>query len=64
MRVEGIDYLIVWKAFTPGASFFVPCLDPVRARKEMQPALKRLQLEVAMKVVIEDGIKGLRVWRI
>ena len=64
MRVENIDYNIEWKAFTPGTSFFIPCLNPKNARKEIQPTLKRLEIEVVMKVVIEEEVRGLRVWRI
>tara|TARA_R110000824_G_scaffold18575_1_gene73357 strand:+ start:478 stop:672 length:195 start_codon:yes stop_codon:yes gene_type:complete len=64
MRVENIDYNIVWKAFTPGTSFFIPCLTPKSAKKEIRPTLKRLEIEVVMKVVIEEGVRGLRVWRV
>jgi hypothetical protein len=64
MKVERVDYEINWKGFEVGSSFFIPCLDPPNAWKEILPTLKRLRYSAARKVVIEDGVRGLRVWRI
>jgi hypothetical protein len=63
MRVEGIEYEINWRKFKRGASFLIPCLDPAKARKELDIVLKRLKFKVLTKVVIEDGIQCLRIWR-
>lgn len=64
MLVEKVSYNVNWKNFRRGTSFFIPCLDPRRAKKEILVVLKRLKYKVVTKAVIEDGIKGLRVWRI
>jgi hypothetical protein len=64
MQVEKVSYDINWKAFKRGTSFFIPCLDPPRARKEILATTKRLKIKVITKVVIVEGIKGLRVWRV
>lgn len=64
MQVEKVSYNVNWKGFRRGTSFFIPCLDPRRARREIIVVTKRLKYKVVTKAVIEDGIKGLRVWRI
>jgi hypothetical protein len=64
MRVEGITYQLNWEEFTVGSSFFVPCLDDVAARDHIERKLRRLGYATIIKLVIEDGIRGLRVWRV
>jgi len=64
MRIETVTYEIDWAKFRKGLSFFVPCIDHVAAREELGRVTKRLGVEVVTKVTIEEGIKGLRVWRI
>jgi len=63
MQVEGVNYEVNWKAFKRGTSIFIPCLDPRRARAQVIVVTKRLKLKVLTKVVLEDGIRGLRIWR-
>lgn len=64
MRVEEISYQINWKTFRKGTSFFIPCLKPREAKKGIREVTRRLKYQTVMKVVIEEGIKGVRVWRI
>lgn len=64
MRVEKVSYNIDWKAFKRGCSFFIPCLDPYRARRDVIAPVRRLKINVVTKVTIEDGIRGIRVWRV
>ena len=64
MKIETITYQIDWSKFRRGTSFFVPCIDEKAARKEIAAITKRLKIPVVTKVTIEDGIKGLRVWRV
>jgi len=47
-----------------GYSFFIPCLDPDNAWKTIKPILKRLKFKTVHKVVIEDGVRGIRIWRV
>lgn len=64
ITVAGVSYDVVWSKFRRGTSIFFPCLDPVRARVEVKKATQELKLEVFIKTTIEDGIRGLRVWRV
>jgi hypothetical protein len=63
MLIEGVTYDVDWRAFKKGASLFFPCLDQDRAETQLMVVMNRLRLKVLVKHVIEDGIRGLRVWR-
>ena len=64
MKIHGISFQIEWSKFKPGRTFFIPCLNTDDAKNQVDLVVKRLQYSVEMKVVIENGVKGLRVWRI
>jgi len=64
MVVEGVSYNVNWKTFRRGTSFFIPCLDTVKARRKILVTTNRLRIEVLAKAVIEEGIKGLRIWKV
>jgi hypothetical protein len=64
MKVQGVSYDVNWKAFKQGASIFIPCLDTKRARAQVLVVTKRLRIKILIKIVVVDGIKGLRIWSI
>jgi len=64
MLVEKVSYSVNWKNFVVGSSFFIPCLNPAEAKKVIAQTTNRLKINVATKVSIEDGVRGLRLWRI
>lgn len=64
MVVDGVRYTVDWRKFPVGASFFVPCIHADRAKEDVRQAVRRFKFRVVIKVVIEEGIRGLRVWRI
>jgi hypothetical protein len=64
MLVEKISYNIDWKKFKVGYSMFIPCLDPSKAKKDILRVTNRLKVDVLLKIVIEDGVQGIRMWRI
>jgi hypothetical protein len=64
MQIEGVRYDINWRAFRKGTSIFIPCLDPPRAKENIRAILRRLRIKVLMKLVIEENIRGLRIWRV
>lgn len=64
MQIDGVDYTIDWENFTVGSSFFVPCLHDEDGKEKIRRKMDRLGYKVLIKLVIEDEIRGLRVWRI
>jgi len=64
MLIEQVSYNINWRNFKRGASFFIPCIDTANAKKEIKRVTKRLKIQVISKTSIEEGVKGLRVWKI
>jgi hypothetical protein len=64
MQIDGVTYQLNWDEFTVGSSFFVPCLDDVKARERIEQKMKRLGYATIIKLVIEDNIRGLRIWRV
>ena len=64
MKIETVSYQIEWKKFRKGYSFFGPCIDEKAAREELNRVAKRLKMDIVTKVILLDGIKGLRVWRV
>lgn len=63
MKIETVTYQLDWSKFHRGFSFFVPCIDHKAARAEINRIANRLGIKVLTQVTIEEGIKGLRVWR-
>jgi hypothetical protein len=64
MLVEKISYNVNWKKFKVGYSMFIPCLDPAQAKKDILRVTDRLKVDVLLKIVIEEGVQGIRMWRI
>jgi len=62
--VEGVNYEVNWRNFKRGYSIFIPCLDCYQVKQDIFLVLKRLRKRAIAKNVVEDGIRGLRVWRV
>ena len=63
MRVDGVTYELDWREFTIGSSFFIPCVGVTTGKQLIERKMVRLGYAVIVKIVIEDNVKGLRVWR-
>ena len=61
---NGVDYQIKWPDFKPGTSFFIPAVDTKSAIAAIKRESDRLEFEFVHKIVIEDGVQGIRVWRL
>ena len=53
-----------WGKFTPGSSFFIPCIDRDSVEKSIRKECKAMGLRCVTKQVIENNICGVRVWRV
>lgn len=60
----GLPVLIEWDKFHPGTSMFIPCLDRRAMQRFITQETNRLRLNVVSKQVVENGVYGLRVWRV
>jgi len=61
---NGTDYQILWSEFKPGSSIFLPAIDTDAAVAAITKESERLEFEFVHKVVIENNVKGIRVWRL
>lgn len=61
---NGLDYQIKWPEFKPGASIFIPAVDTKSALAAIKRESDRLEFEFVHKIVVEDGIMGIRIWRL
>ena len=64
MEVEKVEYQINWKKFSKGSSFFIPCLNGKAAAKYVVKQTKRFKYKIVSKITIEDGVRGVQVWRV
>lgn len=64
MLTNGTDYEIDWPEFKPGSSIFIPAVDTKAAIDAIKREATRLEFQYVYKVVVEDNIKGVRVWRL
>ena len=64
MLSNGVDYQIIWPEFKPGSSIFIPAIDIKATLDDIKKESKRLDFQFVHKIVVEDGIKGIRVWRL
>jgi hypothetical protein len=64
MQTHGIPIDIEWDAFQIGTSIFIPGVDVDDLKRQAQWEMKRLGLEVVINPVIEDGVMGVRIWRV
>lgn len=64
MKIHNLPVLIQWHKFVPGSSFFIPCIDRRDMKRQVLQEARRLRVEVLCKEVIENGVYGLRVWRV
>lgn len=64
MRIHGVSFSVNWRNFEIGSSFFLPCLDADDAIEKIKKTVKRLGFVIQTQIVVEKGIKGVRVWRL
>ena len=64
MRPLELRIVIEWDKFQLGASMFIPCLNRRAMQKFIEKETQRLKMTIIRKRVIENGLYGLRVWRV
>lgn len=61
---EGIPVVIEWHAMKLGASFFIPALDTDPLIEQVLSEAKKRKFKLVCKEVVENGLIGIRFWRI
>jgi hypothetical protein len=64
MKVEMLTYNVNWRNFKRGHSFFIPCINSSAAKKAILAVVRKQKFDVVMKVVIEENVRGIRIWRV
>jgi len=64
MKVEALTYNVNWRNFKRGHSFFIPCVNTSAAKKDILAVVRKQKFDIVMKVVIEENVRGVRVWRV
>ena len=63
-QIHGIVFDVQWDKFEIYSSFFIPCLNDRKAKKLLYAECRKRRLQVRIKTVTENRIRGIRVWRL
>ena len=63
LHPDGIRIVVDWATMSVGSSVFVPCINTQAASKQIKSVFAESGWEHQIKVTIEDGKLGVRVWR-
>jgi|TARA_R100001129_G_scaffold60102_1_gene40947 hypothetical protein len=63
MKSDGVDFIVPWLEFEVGTSVFVPTLHPKKTLYAFRKEANIRGISFLHRLVVEDGIQGLRFWR-
>jgi len=61
---DGVHITVNWNKLVVGASVFIPCINTEKARKQLKRVAQMKQYETTTHVCIENGMWGVRMWRL
>jgi len=64
LEIEGVQVQIEWLKFRIGTSFFLPCIAHDRMTASIVKRAESRGFRVKTLARIENGMWGIRVWRI
>jgi hypothetical protein len=64
LEIEGIQVQVEWQKFRIGTSFFLPCIDHDRMTAGIVKRATSRGFRVKIIARVENGMWGIRVWRI
>jgi hypothetical protein len=64
LEIEGVQVQIEWHRFRLGSSFFLPCIAHDRMAASVIKRAESRGFKVKIIAHIENGMWGIRVWRI
>lgn len=60
---DQVKIVVNWNDMVVGASVFIPCVNIVKAQKQLQDIAQRKKWGAETRVRIENGMFGVRIWR-
>ena len=60
---DGVKIIVNWDKMATGSSIFIPCINTEKAKNQLQKVAKAKKYEVSLKIHIENGMWGVRMWR-
>lgn len=60
---DGVKIVINWDNMKVGGSVFVLCINTEKAVRQIKKIMSRRKWKSEVRVVVEDGKLGVRVWR-
>ena len=63
LNPDGVRIIVAWDELVIGASVFIPCINTEEAMKQAAKIVVEKDFKTEARVVIEDEILGIRIWR-
>ena len=60
---DGVRIVVKWEDMVAGASVFIPCINTEEAMRQAAKVLVEKDYKTEARVVIENEILGIRIWR-
>lgn len=64
LNPDGVRIIVDWDTMSIGTSIFIPCVNTQEAKKQLNAFFQQQSWEHIMKIRIESGKLGVRIWRI
>ncbi len=61
---DGVRIIVDWVKFTENASIFIPAVNTQKAVAHVLEATKLEKQHIKYRVRVEDGVYGVRIWRL
>lgn len=63
LNPDGVRIIVAWDELVIGASVFIPCINTEEAMKQAAKIVVEKDFKTEARVVVEDEILGIRIWR-
>jgi len=60
---DRVKIIVDWDKMVVGASVLIPCINNVKARKQLLDIAQRKNWQIETRVRVENGMFGVRMWR-
>ena len=63
LNPDGVRIIVKWDDMVTGSSVFIPCINTQEAMRQSAKILIDKDYKTEARVVIENKILGIRIWR-